>query len=749
MFTSTYLHLSKLRLTFNYYSIDIFPANKHFIFMQQGQHIWNFSTVGGVKRVNLESAADLTHLAQLDPKLWTALSCPVDGLEIDKKTLELIDQDNDGKIRVPEIIAAVDWMCSILKNPDDLLKEEAIFNLSSINEKTDLGKNLLESARIILKNLGKENENTLTVTETSDTIKIFAGTKFNGDGVITEDSVNAPELILLIQEIIQSVGSVSDRSGKQGITTELLTVFFEESKKYAAWLAKKESDMARILPFGETTEEAYQTFAALKNKIEDFFLRCRLAAFDAQSTEVLNLQVNRVESITAKDLSQCMDEIALYPLAKIEANKALPLTSGINPAWEKTITDFKKLICQRLFQNQEFISESDWVKVTETFAPYAQWKSEKEGERVELLGISRIQEILKGPYKSLLTSLIEQDIELEHEANNIIQVDKLVRYHRDLFTLLKNFVTFFDFYTPDAKAIFQAGTLYIDQRSCDLCIKVKDMAKHANTVSYSGMFLIYCECTSRSSQERMTIVAALTNGDIDNLVVGKNALFYDRNGMDWDATVVKIVDNPISIRQAFFSPYRKVSRFIENQIHKFASAEDDKVNAGLSKAVENVPAKVEEVKVKKEAPAPFDVGKFVGIFAAIALALGAIGSAIAAVIAGFLGLTWWKMPIAFAGLLLLISGPAMIIAYLKLRKRNLAPILDANGWAINASAIVNIQFGNTLTHLAELPKGAIINLNDPFTKKKRSIFPALLILCVFVYVIVYLLWKFGYLHSPF
>ena len=61
------------------------------------------------------------------------------------------------------------------------------------------------------------------------------------------------------------------------------------------------------------------------------------------------------------------------------------------------------------------------------------------------------------------------------------------------------------------------------------------------------------------------------------------------------------------------------------------------------------------------------------------------------------------MPIAFVGLLLLISGPSMIIAYLKLRKRNLAPILDANGWAINASAVVNIQFGNTLTHLAELP----------------------------------------------
>jgi hypothetical protein len=402
-----------------------------------------------------------------------------------------------------------------------------------------------------------------------------------------------------------------------------------------------------------------------------------------------------------------------------------------------------------LFPEKEAITESDWMKIADMFAPYANWISEKEGTQVETLGIKRIQDILKGPYKTLITTLIEQDIELEDEANNIIEVDKLVRYHRDLFTLLKNFVTFFDFYTPDAKAIFQAGTLYIDQRSCDLCIKVTDMGKHATMVSYSGMFLIYCDCTSRNTNEKMTILAAVTNGDIDNLVTGKNALFYDRQGMDWDATVIKIVDNPISIRQAFFSPYRKVSRFIETQVNKFASAEDEKLTGIMNKGVESVPAKMEETKAKKDPPAPFDVGKFVGIFAAIALALGAIGSAIASVVAGFLGLTWWKMPIALAGLLLLISGPAMIIAYLKLRKRNLAPILDANGWAINASAIVNIQFGNTLTHLAELPEGAKINLNDPFTKKKRPIWPAIILLSFLIGVLLYFFWHLGYLHFPF
>jgi hypothetical protein len=140
------------------------------------------------------------------------------------------------------------------------------------------------------------------------------------------------------------------------------------------------------------------------------------------------------------------------------------------------------------------------------------------------------------------------------------------------------------------------------------------------------------------------------------------------------------------------------------------------------------------------------VGKFVGIFAAIGLALGAIGTALTSVVSGFMKLEWWKMPLAIAGLLLLISGPSMVIAYLKLRKRNLAPILDANGWAVNANIIINIQFGNTLTQLAELPRGAKINFNDPFKKKNNSLLPTILFLSILAGAALFLLFKYGVLH---
>lgn len=100
----------------------------------------------------------------------------------------------------------------------------------------------------------------------------------------------------------------------------------------------------------------------------------------------------------------------------------------------------------------------------------------------------------------------------------------------------------------------------------------------------------------------------------------------------------------------------------------------------------------------KEAPkSSFDIAKFAGIFAAIGMALGMLASALVGVINGLVGLPWWAYIAIFVGIILLISGPSMVMAYLKLRRRNLAPVLNANGWAVNADAKISIKFGKVLT----------------------------------------------------
>ena len=277
---------------------------------------------------------------------------------------------------------------------------------------------------------------------------------------------------------------------------------------------------------------------------------------------------------------------------------------------------------------------------------------------------------------------------------------KLLLLHRDFYRLLRNFVTLEDFYDRDSTTIasFEAGTLIIDQRACHLCMRVQDLPKHDVQAPLSGMYLLYCNCESKKLGKSMQIVAAVTQGEIKNLSVGKNAVFYDNEGNDYDASVFKIIDNPISILQAFWTPYRKLADWVEAKINKSAAEKDAAV---MNDVTTNIDAKANGADEEKK-PA-FDIAKFAGIFAAIGMAVGMIGAALVSVAEGMSGFKWWQYIIVFVCILLVISGPSMIMAYLKLRRRNLAPVLNANGWAVNADALVSVLFGRTLTEQVMLP----------------------------------------------
>jgi hypothetical protein len=130
----------------------------------------------------------------------------------------------------------------------------------------------------------------------------------------------------------------------------------------------------------------------------------------------------------------------------------------------------------------------------------------------------------------------------------------------------------------------------------------------------------------------------------------------------------------------------------------------------------------------------------VGTVAAMGVAIGAIGSAIAYFLGLFKGIAPWQFPLMIIGLALLISGPSLILAYMKLRKRNLGPILDANGWAVNARARINVPFGASLTGIASLPAGSTVDVSDRYAEK-AVLWPKLLIFLFFLW------WAYAFLDD--
>ena len=243
-------------------------------------------------------------------------------------------------------------------------------------------------------------------------------------------------------------------------------------------------------------------------------------------------------------------------------------------------------------------------------------------------------------------------------------------------------------------------------------------------------------------------MAAVTVGEIGDLIVGKNAVYYDNAGLEWDAVITKVVDNPISVAQAFWSPYRRMAKAVEDLISKSAADKDAKLMADATAKINAAPAAVPAAGAAPADPAakpaaqPFDIGKFAGIFAAFGMALGMIGTALMTLAKGIFALKWWQLVLAFVGIMLVISGPAMVMAWLKLRRRNIAPLLNANGWAVNAASKISIPFGETLTDSAKFPK---MRLKDPYAKKGLAPWAKWLIAIGVLVVVAAGLWLFGLL----
>ena len=676
--------------------------------MSTPAHTWHFFRTGGLDQVALTTGADLLALEHLDQKLWVALACPVKGLELDEKTLALIDTDGDGRIRVPELLAAITWSAAHLNDVGTLLAGTDGLPLAALNLNTPEGRAVHASAKQILANLGKKNATTITIAESADTAKIFAASPLNGDGVIPPEAAAEAATKQLITDMIACTGGTADRTGSIGVTAADIEKFFVALADYAAWATSGAA--AAVLPLGDQTSAASAAIAAVRAKIDDFFARCRLAAFDARALAALNRSETEFLAIAAKELTLSAAEVAGFPLARIEAGRTLPLLDGVNPAWSAALATLHATAVTPIFgAAKTTLTAAEWADLQARFTAHEAWAAAKAGAACEKLGLARAQEILASKGRDALATLLAEDLSLAPQFAAIAGVERLARFHRDLRSLLHNFVNFADFYSRDRWAVFQAGTLFLDSRSTEFCVRIDAPNPFA---VMSKAYIAYCSCT-RAGCPPMNLAACFTQGDSDYLFVGRHGVFYDRAGRDWDAVITGIVDNPISIRQAFWSPYKKFLRMIEEQVAKRAAAAEAASNARLATAAEKT---ANADAFKGEPPKKVDVGAV----AAIGVAISGAVTAITLILGYVFALKFWQYPLVLVGLVFVISAPSMLIAWLKLRQRTLGPLLEGNGWAVNGRVKINIPFGTALTDVAVLPAGSHRSLEDPYEDKAAA-----------------------------
>ena len=302
-------------------------------------HLWPIDFIssarGGVDQVSLRDGEDMLALAELDQKLWVALAMPTKGIDI--------DADDARRAR------------SRQRRPDprprharrDRVVEGDVREARRSADQRGLGRarrrsrttKIVAAAKRMLDDLGKPTATSISVEDTAAINKAFAETVLNGDGIVIPTSTDDADVKHVIEDIIASVGSSVDRSGKPGVDQALADAFFAAVDERAKWIA---AGRAGLAPLGELTGEAAAATVAVRAKIEDYFTRCRIAAFDAAAPPRSVARAEELAALGTRNLTATDEWLAQLPLAKIEPNARLPLATGINPAWAGRIGDVRE-----------------------------------------------------------------------------------------------------------------------------------------------------------------------------------------------------------------------------------------------------------------------------------------------------------------------------------------------------------------------------------------------------------------------
>ena len=483
---------------------------------------WKWFRAGRMSQVSLTCGADVAALAELDRKQWIAISMPTTGVRFDARMLELMDSDHDGRIRTPEVLAAIDFLKS--RNVDF----DTLFSSGEAEEK-----------------------------------------------------------------------SLADVLAKQADLAKL-EPSADDRKALADWEAQGKTPEVAVV--GDGTADADAALAAVEGIVDAFFL-------------------------PPEDM----------PLVTEDPDKTLPLRDHLNPKHLEAVLAFADKCVKPVLGERDALTRMEWKKVKGAFAPYRAWVAAKPVVNAGKKG------------------------ELEDEEREL-------RYRLHLVEFLENYVNMKRLYSQDDLAVFQTGVLRIDAKEMNLCFHVESEAAHSALVEKSNCCVIYLKLSRPSEGATRQICAVVTAGAVAQLYVGRNGVFYDRDGKDWEAVVTKVVEAQVSLAEAFWAPWRKLGEGIASAVKKFLG---DKQSA----AQKNVEAGTQSAQAGGAAMA--------SSVAAIGIGVGMVGAAAASLMAAISGMSALQIAISIVALILVVSLPSVVLTWFKLRKRDLGAILNACGWAIN------------------------------------------------------------------
>jgi len=682
---------------------------------------------GRVYQLRIETENDLEKLDAFGIDHWVATAAPIASFNCDQLFLKFLDYDGNGRISTTDIFQAKAWLFKVLNNRKNLVDGIDRTCLRDINADSPEGQNVRIALERLIADTDHSDETPVNLAQVRERKNVLLKSPINGDGLFPPPQVADPELSAYADAVLNTVGGADDINGLKAVGDAHVGQFHTDAAAYLSWLEEgrvpPEGETSALYPLGAATSAAFGALTAIRPKMEEYFAQCRLVRIEPSSLTAMRLQEAHLKETESTDVPRITELSERAPLQTPVADEHLRFDAPVNAVYADRVARFRELVVIPLLgENGDTLTREQWLKANAMLAPYEKWLDSKRGVSVEKLGEEKIRELISGDLRDRFNALLAEDKVIASQIAHIEALERLLLFQSLFVRFLNNFVSLNDVYNPQRPTLVRAGTLVLDGRRFTFVVRVKSRAAHKAIAQQSGIYLMYLEVIPKNAGEKFEVVVPVTRGSASSLFVGKHGVFFDENGRELDAVVTEIVTNAISIKQAIIAPFQRAFEAMEKKVEGISAAREREMTQQLSEVTEKaeagVQSGVQQVSTGQGAqPGSAQTAQQAGAnskrdwLIGGSIAFAAVGSATAFMAKTFSSLSWLNILIIVFAAALVVIIPTVVIAWLKLRRRNLGSVFEGAEWAVNSRLRITRGLARIFTSDPDFPPG---------TKKIRS-----------------------------
>ena len=678
---------------------------------------YRFRMIGGGLQLQITGAEDLPNVLALDEAHWAMTGIDVDALRMDRRFLEFVDHDHDGKIRTDEVKAAVKFVLDNFRDLQGVTQRSPFLRVSAINPQAPDGAALISCAQLLLTNLDRPADGVLSAEDIRNAKSVTSFARRNGDGIISCENELSPDIIELINLIMASGRKSCDRSGNDGVSLADVEGFEAALQRHLALLDAAENDPS-IMLYGEKSGALYQLFSECEKLIDSYFLNSAAGRFLFADP---GRQEKKEFSADLMDSGQVREVLTQAAAALPGDPEELDFDGPLNPLYADKLQQLRNSPVLAGAMTGAILRKSSWMAVKAAMAPFAAWQAEMlVTGGLEKFSEDDLRKAAGAPFGKL-KELIAADLSFAPVISAGETLLKMVLCQQYMIEFLNNFTSLPDLFNGHHPSSLQMGKLIMDGRHFTLTVKVKNIAEHKRIIKSSNICVIYVDISRQNGakQDTQLLAAAVTSGTMRSLFVGKRGIFFDTDGVIYDAVIRDIAEQPVSIGEAFKTPFYNFADFLSKQTEKIFNSRNaamqKNLTAELNKSqlasVPKVPAGSTAAPVTAPA-APGTGGNMSMMLMTGGIGVAALGSSVAFIAKSLQNVSFAAVLAVVTGIIVIFGGPSVIIALCKIFRRNLSRFLESCGCAVNRPMRMSRKMGSIFTFTPRRPRGEV-SLIDP------------------------------------